>query len=194
MYINGRLVSPDTLDIACSHGSIKQVPTLFEGNFEQCLNYPNEFRSKIHEVFGYPDPEVDENTCEGVVIKSFFPLFFRNGQRVIFKNKNQKWSEKSKVKKNSKTIEPVILPSIYHEKISDLINENRIAAAISKIGEPSMKIMGEAIKTVNLDIIEESTTLGYFNGLEKEDIKKIQKAISNETPKMIRDYIIANHV
>lgn len=196
MYINGKLINLMQLQERMIALNIVHVPNLLEGTFQECMNYSNEFPSKIHELYGLPAPDVESNICEGTVIKSVEPLFFRNGQRVIFKNKNDKWTEKAQYKKNQQSKQPVELniPPIFAEKINELINENRVAAVVSKIGEPRMEIMGKVLKEFNLDVIEECKTLGYFNGLEKEQIKAIQKAISRDAPSLVKKYLIENHV
>ncbi len=71
--------------------------TLFRGSLNECLNYPNKFQSQISGWLGLP--QFDENICEGVVIRPVEPCFFGNHARVMLKNKNEKWEEKSYQKK-----------------------------------------------------------------------------------------------
>jgi len=66
--------------------------TLFKGSFEACLEHSNDFNSKIPKWLGLP--EIEKNICEGVIIKPVKSRYFNNGARVIFKNKNEKWSVK----------------------------------------------------------------------------------------------------
>ena len=65
--------------------------TLFKGSLSDCLAYPNAFKTTIPGEYNLP--ELDGNTCEGVVIRPAQPHFLRNGSRVIIKNKNEKWAE-----------------------------------------------------------------------------------------------------
>ena len=58
--------------------------TLFKGTLNECLNYPNDFQSKISGWLGLP--QIEDNICEGVVIRPTVPMFFRNGKRVIIKS------------------------------------------------------------------------------------------------------------
>jgi Rnl2 family RNA ligase len=71
--------------------------TLFEGTIDECLSYPNAFQSRIAEWLRLP--QVEDNICEGVVIRPVEPVFFRNGSRLLLKNKNSRFAEKKSVKK-----------------------------------------------------------------------------------------------
>jgi len=67
---------------------------LFSGTLDQVLDYPNEFQTTLPAILGLP--ELPENTCEGVIIRLQESLYFGNGQRIILKNKNEKWPEREK--------------------------------------------------------------------------------------------------
>lgn len=71
--------------------------SLFEGTFEEALRYPNDQNSILPSWLGLP--ELESNISEGVIIKPLEVKYFRNGSRVVLKNKNEKWSEKSKIRK-----------------------------------------------------------------------------------------------
>ena len=106
--------------------------TLFKGNIEQCLEHSNAFNSTIPRDLGLP--ELDENICEGVIIKPLKTSYFRNGSRVILKNKNEKWSEKEKTRRSIK--KEVALPEkivLLKEVISTYVTENRLNNVISKL-------------------------------------------------------------
>ncbi|MCH5598668.1 RNA ligase family protein [Niabella ginsengisoli] len=81
--------------------------TLHKGNLKDCLAYSNTFKTTIPTE--YKLPELDGNICEGVVVRPTQATFFRNGSRVIIKNKNEKWSE------NNNYIDKTILSKLLHE-------------------------------------------------------------------------------
>ncbi|MGL5957823.1 MAG: RNA ligase family protein, partial [Phocaeicola sp.] len=81
--------------------------TLLQGTLAQCLNYPNAFQSKIAEWLGLPP--IEDNICEGVVIRPIAPMYLRNGSRVLIKNKNERFAEKKSAKKRNKLFDaPVV--------------------------------------------------------------------------------------
>lgn len=51
--------------------------TLMRGSLAECLKYPNAFQSKISQWLGLPD--IDDNICEGVVIRPVTPQYLKNG-------------------------------------------------------------------------------------------------------------------
>ena len=56
---------------------------LFKGTIDECLAYPNEFQSKIAEWLGYP--AIEDNICEGIVIRPVTPHYLRTGSRALIK-------------------------------------------------------------------------------------------------------------
>ena len=194
MSINGKIISMYDFAMMCMDVGCEYVPTLFSGSFKECLSFPNAFESIIHRLYDLPVPDVKSNVCEGVVIKPIKPLSFSNGERVVFKNKNEKWSEQTKAGEHKKPGKDLNIPEGLWEKVSGLVNENRVAATVSKIGEPSMKIIGSVLKAFNLDVIEECKTQGYFDGLDKEQIRGVQKGIAQNGAALVKKYIIENHI
>lgn len=161
--------------------------TLFEGNLEEALNFPKEFNSLIPKWLNLP--EIENNQCEGVVIKPIKTMFFGNGLRIILKNKNEKWSEKVKIEKQeiqktplSKSAKKVL------EDISSFINLNRLNNLMSKIGnfEPKLigKINGLFVQDALEDYMKEFST--NYESLEKEEQKKINKQINSIAINMVK--------
>ena len=163
--------------------------TLFKGNLEACLNYPNAFNSVIPMQLGLPD--IENNTCEGVVIRPIKTEFFENGSRVILKNKNDNWKENKRFSKTFKEAEP--LP----EKITKLqeaaetfITENRLNNVISKIGVVTEKDFGKILGLFSKDILEDfQKDFGeIMSELDKKEAKLISKAVSGKAAILVRDY------
>ena len=77
-------------------------------------------------------PEIKDNICEGVIIKPVMPQFLHNGSRIIIKNKNAKWSEKSKVKtKGGKQVKLSDKAETLLLELERFINPNRLTNVIS---------------------------------------------------------------
>ena len=161
--------------------------TLFEGTLHEALKYPNKFRTKIPEWMGLP--EIEDNNCEGVVIRPEQPRFFGNGCRVILKNKNEKWKEKVKKEKqakvNSKLSETA--ENIWLE-METYITENRLHNVLSKEGEFTPKMMGKTIgllaKDAYTDFLKEHEE--NWNLLEKEEQKRLTKMLNNKAVRLIK--------
>lgn len=162
--------------------------TLFEGDLHEALKFPKEFNSKIPEWLNLP--KIENNVCEGVVIKPLKPAFFGNGSRIILKNKNEKWSEKVKIEQREIDITPL---SESAEKvlmeILSFINLNRLNNLMSKIGafEPKLigKINGLLVQDALADYKKEFST--DYESLEKEEQKKINKQVNNFSLNLIKN-------
>lgn len=97
---------------------------------------------------------LEENICEGVVIKPFYEeLQTTMGSRVIIKKKNEEFFENKKMPK-SKT-DRFVDYSKDNEAIAPYINENRFDAVFSK--EPYAKgNFGDFIKAYAQDVVEDA--------------------------------------
>lgn len=157
--------------------------TLFEGTLEEALMFPNVFNSKIPTWLGLPEMN---NMCEGTIIRTLKTRYFGNGARVILKNKNEKWIEKSKmVKKQDKMVQKQLN---FSETAQNIWNEiqryatvNRLNNVVSKIGEFEPKMMGKVIGLFAQDILEdfEKDFPAVFTTIEKEEQKRINKKLNS---------------
>jgi len=164
--------------------------TLFEGSLEECLNYTNLFPSTIPKELGLP--EINPNTCEGVVIRPKINCHFNNGVRVILKNKNEKWEENTKHLKSINQSAPLSEKVIALQgAIQAYVTENRLNNVLSKIGEVTRKDFGKIIGGFNRDVIEDFTKdyQNAFSILEKKEQKLITKSIVPISAKMIKEYL-----
>lgn len=170
--------------------------TLLKGSLEECLKYSNQFQSNIPVWLGLPP--IDDNVCEGIVIRPVVPHYLRNGSRVIIKSKNEKFSEKKSVRKRNKLIGQQVE---FSKELSNLlslveafVNENRLSNVVSHIGEVSIpRDFGKLVKSMYEDVmtdflkeyrdIHESVDKSeqrIFNGiLNKKIISVIKKVYMN---------------
>ena len=105
LKINGQFVNYDIFSELMVNCGFLYAEALYRGDYDSCLAYPNDFQTTIPDKFDFP--EIEDNICEGVVLKPVVSLFFPNGERVILKNKNDKFAEKQKERKPRKEKEPV---------------------------------------------------------------------------------------
>jgi Rnl2 family RNA ligase len=161
--------------------------TLFRGSLDECLNYPNDFQSGIYQQFGLP--KIESNVAEGVVIRPVEPCFLSGGGRVMLKNKNEKWAEKAKAKKRPQK-EITFSDDIrqLQDAIQDYVTENRLNNVISKIGEISIKDMGNVLGLFAADIIEDfMKEYGReMDKLEKKEQKLVTKSITKKSVEMVK--------
>ena len=157
--------------------------TLFRGTLTECLKQPNAFQSKIAEWLGLP--AIEDNICEGIVIRPVTPMYLRNGSRVLIKSKNERFAERKSAKRRTKLfVEPVP----YSEELKALIvegetyvTENRLANVVSHIGEVHFpkdfgKVMGLFSKDVLEDFLKEHGNL--YAALEKSEQKLLNKELN----------------
>jgi Rnl2 family RNA ligase len=158
----------DTYSTELDKVRIPYVTPLFEGSFEEAIKVNNHFETTIPKLHGLPS--IEDNICEGIVIKPSKNILL-DGDKIMIKSKNCKFTEKTPNTSNIFTITPI------PECIKDLpqyINDNRLDAAISKIGEVIPKNMSKILKEFTSDIMEE-----YINDhvLTKENKKLLKKML-----------------
>ena len=96
----GRFLPVDEVNEFFETNGFFYAKTLFRGTLAECLKYPNAFQSKVAEWLGLP--AIEDNICEGIVIRPVVPMYLRNGSRVLIKSKNERFAEKKSVKKRNK--------------------------------------------------------------------------------------------
>ncbi|MEM6685645.1 MAG: RNA ligase, Rnl2 family [Bacteroidota bacterium] len=169
--------------------------TLFTGTFSECMTYPNDFESSVHEWLDLP--KIEDNICEGTIIKPLVSRRFGNGQRVIFKNKNEKWSEKSHVKRSKvfKASATSILSETEKALMDVLlgyVNENRLMNVQSKLGEFSPKQTGKTIGFLAKDALEDFVK-DYENDwktVEKTHQKVMTKILNKEAANVVKEVLL----
>ena len=167
---------------------------LLQGTLDEALTFPNVFDSKIPAWLGLP--EIEENMCEGTIIKTLKTKYFGNGSRVILKNKNEKWTEKSKMVKKDRPAQKEVhfsesAQNIW-EEIQKYATANRLNNVVSKIGEFHPKMMGKMIGLFAQDILEdfEKDFPKVFTTIEKEEQKRINKKLNSLVIEVVKDELM----
>lgn len=165
--------------------------TLFRGTLAECLKYPNAFPSKISEWLGLP--AIEDNICEGIVIRPVTPMYLRNGSRVLIKSKNERFAEKKSVKKRNKLFAEHVpysdeLKSLVSE-VDAYVTENRLTNVVSHIGEVHVpkdfgKIMGLFSKDVLEDFLKEHG--GDYSALDKSEQKLLNKELNKLSTELVK--------
>jgi len=177
---SGRFLTVDEANMFFEKAEFLYAKTLFRGTLDKCLKYPNDAPSQISAWLGLPPME--DNICEGVVIRPVAPTYLSNGSRVLLKNKNARFAEKKSVKKRTPKLfkEPS-----YSEELNSLlpvveqyVTENRLNNVISKIGHVSLpKDIGKLIGLFSRDILEDflKEHSGEYAAIEKSEQKILNR-------------------
>ncbi|MDR3185083.1 MAG: RNA ligase, Rnl2 family [Prevotellaceae bacterium] len=170
---------------------ILYAKTLFHGTLDECLAYPNDFPSQISGWLGLPP--VEDNICEGVVIRPVEPAFLSNGSRVLLKSKNSRFAEKKAVKKRQPAL--FVAPT-YSEALNDqlalteaYVTENRLDNVVSKIGQVSLpKETGKLIGLFSKDILDDylKEHASSYALLEKSEQKILNRHINKQATDLIK--------
>ena len=139
------------------------VPYLTSGTLEECLKYPNDGLTTLNPV--------EDNVMEGVVIRPLFnDYYLHDSKRCIIKNKNEKFKEKQRVKKERKPVELSEEDTNILNELAQYVTVGRINNVRSSIGEDKNfnKILGLTVQ----DILEE-TGIKVENKLVKKELGKI---------------------
>jgi len=187
LYLNtsdtGFFLSVDEADDFFEKGNFLYAKSLFRGCLDECLQQPNEFQSQISVWLGLPP--IEDNVCEGIVIRPVVTCYLQNGSRVLLKNKNARFAEKKSVKKRAPKL---LVEPTYSEALNALlpvteeyITENRLANVVSHIGQISVprdtgKLIGLFSKDILDDFLKENS--GKYAALEKSEQKILNRHIN----------------
>ncbi len=175
----------ETLEL-CKEFNIPHVPVLFTGTLDQCLNFNNNFTTTIPKLYDLQD--VENNICEGVVIKPNKPLFLKSGDRVIIKNKNEKFKEINHVRKSK------IVPTVFSNDILSVISlihsgltDNRMDNIVSIHGDELE--FSEAMKLLLIDAINDTCEVEYSK-LDKDEKHVVNKYLNKDLASIVRRKIV----
>jgi len=187
----GRFLTVDEANSFFEQGEFFYAKTLFRGSFSDCLKQPNDAPSKISGWLGLPS--IEDNICEGIVIRPVTPTYMNSGARVLLKSKNARFAEKKAIKKRAPKL--FVEPS-YSEELNNLllfaeqyITENRLNNVVSKIGHVSVpkdtgKLIGLFSKDILDDFLKEHSN--NYNLLEKSEQKILNKHINSLATSLIK--------
>ncbi|MCP4522145.1 MAG: RNA ligase, Rnl2 family [Cytophagales bacterium] len=186
MINSDRYLDVDKTALIFEEQDLLYAKTLFQGNIEECLAYPNNFESTIPNLLNLPP--IVPNIIEGVIIRPVQTSYFKSGKRVILKNKNERWSENKKFNKTIKAKEQLPEKIVkLQEAILTYVTENRLNNVISKIGEVSPKDLGKVLGLFSKDVLEDFLKdYGEITkDLEKKEMKLITKSFASTAKGMI---------
>jgi len=187
----GYYLSVDEANSFYEQGDFFYAKTLLRGTLEQCLQYPNDAMSLIPEWLGFPP--IEDNVCEGVIVRPVKSTYLSNGARVLLKSKNARFAEKKARKKRES--KPFVPPT-YSELLIELleiveqyVTENRLNNVVSKIGQISLPkevgmLMGLFSKDILEDFLKEHS--GQYAAIEKIEQKIFNRHVSTMAVNLIK--------
>ena len=188
---SGYYLTVDEANSFFEQGEFFYAKTLFRGTLNECLQYPNDFQSLISNWLGLPP--IEDNVCEGVIIRPVKPTYLHNGARVLLKNKNARFAEKKSVKKREPKL--FVEPS-YSDLLNNLlpvteqyVTENRLNNVVSKIGQISVpKDVGRLIGLFSKDILDDflKEHSGEYAAIEKSEQKILNRHINSLATNLIK--------
>lgn len=189
LKVDGQYMSVDFANEIFKKFQIPHAQTLFRGSLVDCLEYPNEYITTLPQELGLPT--IPNNICEGNVIRPIDPIFMYSGERLILKNKNDKFKEKHgnyQLGKKPRVVKEIASELIVMiNKAQQFINDNRLRNVISKVGTITDKDFGKLMGLFTKDIIEDFTKDNdAFFILSKTDRGIITKRIGQDAALLVR--------
>jgi len=163
------------LNSTLTNHKLSTVPILFTGSLMECLQYKNDYDSVVPKMYELPS---ESNVCEGNVIMPANGCdYVKDGIFLGLKNKNSKWSEKSKAPK---------LPVEVNEEVTKLTEilcsyctKNRFSNVMSKEGEFDKKQIGKYLGLLQKDCWEDYLSDGNLVPSEKHEKKYMSSQLTN---------------
>ena len=191
ILIDGLFLPFKAVKAYCDLFDFYVMDELFHGSFKECLEHGNEFPSMVYKKHNLP--EIEDNICEGIVIRPDDARFVFSGSRVMLKSKNARFAEKEPKKEKIKVeLSPELRLII--EELDSMATENRYDSVVSKIGDVSPKDFGMILGLMVKDILEEmegdTKLFNAYNKLEKVERKTINKTLGYSVSKIVRKKLI----
>ena len=195
---NGEYITPEEVNHHCDlvglyHQQIKAILP-----FDEAIQYPNDFEDTTGvDLFGLPP--LEHNITEGVVLKPVLAgQRFRNGARLIAKNKNKIFLERGvKTNKVKNPPEPMTeLDEQWFNTYMEFVTESRMMSVLSKMdtsnitGKDFGKMLNAFIEDADKDFQKEYggtiLCLEAEHPVDEFNMHKVLKAAKSEASKMIR--------
>ncbi len=165
--------------------------TLFQGSFKKALSHSNEFESTIPEIFGLP--KIENNICEGIVIRPEKSIFIDNHTRLIIKNKNAKWAEEVQISKKDVIDEyKNKITKNLQNRIVNFVTKNRLENVISKMGKDNeiWQFKVALIDDAFDDFLKKFEN--EYNSLSNNKKKLIKITLNKKASELINSYFNPN--
>ena len=159
---------------------------IFTGSLKECLAYSNEYPDPTYK--NYDLPELEDNICEGNVLKPVKAACEPSGSRVILKSKNDRFTERDSKKKKTKV--PIEVSEEAQELVNtanEYITENRLRNVVSHLGDVTQKQFGVILKAFSLDVREDmiKDDPNIFELSNPKEVSIVNKVINKSCTNLI---------
>ena len=189
LMVDGLLLDVDEANNLLDLHGIPRAQTLFRGTLQDCLAYTNEYVTTIPILFGLP--AIENNICEGNVIRPAQTTYLWSGERLILKNKNSKFTEKEtgepkRLKDTPKGLTEDAQKTL--ELALTFLNDNRLRNVLSKLGPVTQSDFGKIMGNLQHDIMEDFVKDHgeILEALDKDSRKQLQKQLGMQTALLVR--------
>lgn len=166
---------------------LKIAPLIAIGTLEELIKIDPLLHTLVPSHFGVDDgsPKTDADIGEGFVIRGYYKDYHVNGERVILKQKNERFKEKEKAP-NLKVVAD-LAPEAQEllEKVASYINEARVQAVASKdTYDPKAfgKLQGDVVR----DALEDFEKDEGIKATEHDQWGAIAKKVGAHAAQVIR--------
>lgn len=192
--VDGQFLDFIDMQMYCEQVGLRFMKAEFEGKFKECLEHKNDFLSGIYKE--YDLPPIEDNICEGIVIRPNKAQFVFTHSRVMLKSKNERFKEKASEKKLQVKVELTGKVKDIADGMFSMVTKNRYDAVVSKIGEVEIrdfgKLQGMMIKDIHTEVLKDPDMANDYLGLEKVERKLIQKIVGREVANIIRKELMGD--
>ena len=179
----------ETVKYYISQTNLKMTQEIARGSLQDMLNLDVVFQDPTYKL--YDLPEIEENLSEGVVCKPIKELKDKFGSRVIFKKKNENFSEKSKKERVKKPKELTNEDINNIDLLDSLINDNRLLSVLSKdFTEPTFKDFGKIMQLFSEDVIKDFEKESEIMFKDLSDV--VRKRLGGRCAEVLREYLKRN--
>jgi len=190
--VDGQFLDFIDMQMYCEQVGLRFMRAEFVGKFKECLEYKNDFLSGIYKEYNLP--AIDDNICEGIVIRPNKAQFVFTNSRVMLKSKNERFKEKSSEKKLRVKVELVGKVKDIADGMFSMVTKNRYNAVVSKIGEVEIKdfgkLQGLMMKDIHDEVMKDIDMANDYLSLEKVERKLIQKIVGREVANLLRKELL----
>ncbi|HAS42296.1 MAG TPA: RNA ligase [Microscillaceae bacterium] len=188
----------DALADYCQKVQLPFVPALFRGTYQEVQNYPIKFESTIAGLLDLPI--LEDNWAEGVVIKPAEPILLDTNKgwiRPVIKKKIELFSEDNRYHQAQKWAGEAGASNLLGEVLTavhQLVNENRLQAVRSKIGQVDFQDVAQqaTIKSaLEADVWEsfwEKLSPSYFK-LTPEEQQQVNEAVTLAVEILVKQHV-----
>ncbi|MEL6180492.1 MAG: RNA ligase family protein [Myxococcota bacterium] len=178
-----------------SHG-IQHAETLFRGSLGKALDYPNRFITSFPTRLGLPP--IEDNLCEGVVIRDVRQAAQKDAGRMVFKNKNARFQEKdpavAKALKQSKQFKK-LKPHLREPaaQLAAMVCRARLANVLSKFGAVQERDLPRLARNLKTDVLNafNQDHEGLFSRLSRHDQQRLDVLLNQHVHKLMDQHTFA---